>query len=72
MLQHFQYQPLYRDERIPGWTFSFYFSGIRMNGIYQQDGKIEWTSGKPDREIENILEKQVHDLMIFHVYDLKR
>lgn len=72
MLQHFQYKPLYKDERIPGWTFSFYFSGKRIEGNYQQDGTIVWTSGKPDREHENALKKQVHDLMLFHVYDQQR
>lgn len=69
MLQHFQYRPLYRDERIPGWNISFYFSGKRYEGIYRQDGKIDWLSGTPDaRNLVN-LEKQIHDLMLYHVYD---
>ncbi|RST75152.1 hypothetical protein D4T97_007790 [Siminovitchia acidinfaciens] len=69
MLQHFQYHPLYKDKRIPGWTFSFYFSGKRLEGIYHQDGKIDWTSEAPDTSHENNLKRQLHDLMLYHVYD---
>lgn len=72
MLQHFQFNPMYKDKRIPGWTFSFYFKGKRIEGIYHQNGKIEWTSEKPDIKYENGLQKQVHDLMLFHVYDQER
>lgn len=72
MLQHFQFHPLYKDKRIPGWTFSFYFYGKKFEGIYHQDGKIEYTSDKPDTENANGLEKQIHDLMLFHVYDEQR
>ncbi|MFD1707313.1 YheE family protein [Siminovitchia sediminis] len=72
MLQHFQYQPLYQDRRIPGWTFSFYFSGKRFEGIYHQDGTIEWLSDTPNVKDDSHLQKEIHDLMLYHVYDSER
>lgn len=72
MLQHFQYKPLYKEKRIPGWSFSFYFSGKRMEGVYHKNGRIEWKLERPVSQYETALEKQVHDLMLFHVYDQQR
>lgn len=72
MLQHFQIQSLYEDKRLPGWTFSFYFHQQKIAGIYYSDGKIEWTSKAPDEPDNSALQKQVHDLMIFHIYDQQR
>lgn len=69
-MQHFQFQPHYADARIPGWKFSFYSAKRLYTGIYHSDGKVSWT-GDPPEDCTN-LEKQVHDLMIFHVYDHQR
>ncbi len=70
LLQHFQFKPLYVDERIPGWNISFYYSGKKYEAIYHPNGTIEWQSESPI-EIEK-LQKQIHDLMLFHVYDAQR
>ncbi|MBT2759436.1 YheE family protein [Mesobacillus foraminis] len=67
MLTHFQYKPLYEHADIPGWRFSFYYMRQRHSGIYHPEGRIEWTSGFP--AAKSILEAQIHDLMLFHVYD---
>lgn len=69
MLTHFQYKPLYENTEIPGWHISFYYLKKRYNGVYQQSGKIEWTDTKPDQDHQQKLESQIHELMLFHVYD---
>lgn len=67
MLQHFQYQSMYENTQLPGWTFSFFFKNERYIGEYLPDGQINWTGNTPPEE-ENI-KKMIHELMIFHVYD---
>ncbi|MBY0123101.1 YheE family protein [Bacillus sp. S/N-304-OC-R1] len=69
MLTHFQYKPLYENKQLPGWKISFYYNKQKFNGIYHQNGKIEWTSTAPYREDEMMLMEQIHELMLFHVYD---
>ncbi|MBP2241048.1 hypothetical protein J2Z40_001610 [Cytobacillus eiseniae] len=69
MLTHFQYKKLYENTQIPGWNFSFYFKKQKFNGIYHQNGKIEWTSSTPNAEDEVKVIEQIHELMLFHVYD---
>lgn len=69
MLQHFQYSPLYRNENIPGWNFSFYFNGKKYEGIYKQNGGIDWLTQAPDAKSVQNIEKYIHDLMLYHVYD---
>lgn len=54
---------------MPGWRISFYFKKKKLSGIYHPDGKIEWTSEPPLQEDEELLIKQIHELMLFHVYD---
>lgn len=68
MILHFQYKPLYH-KKLPGWKFSFYYKSKKIEGIYNQNGKIEWLLGRPDEQIEEDLKKQIHELMLFHVYD---
>ncbi|WP_044337808.1 YheE family protein [Rossellomorea aquimaris] len=69
MIQHFQYKNMFENKQLPGWTFSFYFSGLKYQGNYHKDGRVEWTGPTPPVEKEEILIKQVHELMLFHVYD---
>ena len=69
MITHFQYSSLYNNSQMPGWRISFYFKKQKFNGIYHPDGKIEWTSEAPSSEEEQLLVKQIHELMLFHVYD---
>lgn len=54
---------------MPGWHFSFYFQKLKYAGIYHQNGEIEWTSSMPSEEIAEALKTQIHELMLFHVYD---
>lgn len=69
MLTHFQFKPLYKNTDIPGWEFSFFFKKLKRTGRYLQDGKIEWGLNAPDGDERTGLEQQVHELMLFHVYD---
>ena len=69
MLMHFQFKPLFENKNIPGWTYSFYFKKQRYSGIYHQTGKIEWTTNTPEQEDIELLTSQIHELMLFHVYE---
>ncbi|HYK75042.1 MAG TPA: YheE family protein [Pseudoneobacillus sp.] len=69
MITHFQYKSIYQHEQLPGWTFSFYFQKQKFSGVYHQNGLIEWTSNCPNTEDETLLKGQIHELMLFHVYD---
>ncbi|CAM4063471.1 DUF5342 family protein [Lederbergia lenta] len=71
-MQHFQVQSLYADKRLPGWTFSFYLNQHKYTGIYHSNGNIEWTINQPDDEHINKIQTQIHDLMIYHIYDEQR
>ncbi|MDR7238965.1 MULTISPECIES: YheE family protein [Neobacillus] len=69
MLMHFQFKPLFENKNIPGWNFSFYHKKQRVTGVYHQTGKIEWTTNVPEREEIEALSSQIHELMLFHVYE---
>ncbi|WP_019153386.1 DUF5342 family protein [Robertmurraya massiliosenegalensis] len=68
MITHFQFKSLYEHQEIPGWRFSFYFDKVKYLGTYLPDGTIEWTT-PPASENKEIITKQVHEIMTFHVYD---
>ncbi len=70
MIQHFQYKSLFANKELPGWSISFYYKGEKINGIYHKNGKIEWNQ-KPSIDVheEELLTKQIHELMLFHVYE---
>ncbi|TFD97674.1 DUF5342 family protein [Jeotgalibacillus sp. R-1-5s-1] len=66
MIQHFQYKKMYESD-LPGWTFSFTYQGEQIRGIYHKNGQIEWSTPSPVKDPDKV-EKQIHDLMLFHVY----
>ncbi|OLS36445.1 YheE family protein [Bacillus sp. MRMR6] len=69
MLMHFQFKPLFENKNIPGWNFSFYHNKKRYTGLYHQSGKIEWTANTPEqKDIESLI-SQIHELMLYHVYE---
>ncbi|AYC30187.1 YheE family protein [Paenisporosarcina cavernae] len=67
MLQHFQFKPMYENKSLPGWIISFYYQSKKFTADYQKDGAISWHGEAPDN-LETV-EKMVHELMLFHVYD---
>jgi hypothetical protein len=69
MISHFQFKSIYEHQQLPGWTFSFYFQKQKYTGIYHPNGEIEWTSAVPQDEHESSLKGQIHELMLFHVYE---
>ncbi|PQD95546.1 hypothetical protein CYL18_09695 [Pradoshia eiseniae] len=69
MISHFTFQSLYQTEKIPGWSFSFYYEGKRYTGVYHKDGSIEWTNNLPSESSLKELESRLHELMLYHVYD---
>jgi len=69
MLMHFQYNPLFSNQNIPGWSISFYYKKKRYTGIYHQTGTIEWTGTAPAQVDLEPLKSQIHELMLFHVYE---
>ncbi|TXC89739.1 hypothetical protein FS935_15345 [Metabacillus litoralis] len=69
MITHFQYKPLFKQANLPGWRISFYFRGTQYDGIYHKNGQIEWGSIQPPKEEELAIHTQIHELMLFHVYE---
>jgi hypothetical protein len=69
LLTHFQFKPLFENKNIPGWNFSFYYKKQRFSGIYHQTGKIEWTVNTPEQNDIETLTTQIHELMLYHVYE---
>ncbi|MCA1030852.1 YheE family protein [Bacillus timonensis] len=69
MLSHFQWKPLYENKQLPGWRISFYYKGVNYQGIYHKDGVIEWVNQLPPNEDMKEISSQVHELMLYHVYE---
>lgn len=67
MITHFRFKPMFENTQIPGWTISFYYNQKLFNGEYIKDGEIKWIGDAPD-DLEDV-ERKVHELMLFHVYD---
>lgn len=67
MIQHFHFKPLFEHAQLPGWAISFFYKQQRYNAEYLKDGTMKWLSESPE-PIEEI-EKIVHELMLFHVYN---
>ncbi|KGR75749.1 YheE family protein [Ureibacillus sinduriensis] len=69
MIQHFHFKPLYKNDLLPGWAISFYYKQQLFRAEYKKDGQIAWLGDKPAEEHISSVEKMVHELMLFHVYD---
>ena len=69
MIQHFSFKPLYENTQLPGWALSFFYKQVRYNAEYKKDGGILFLGEKPPVEELPKIEKMIHELMLFHVYD---
>jgi hypothetical protein len=69
LITHFQYKPLIKQVNLPGWRISFYFRGNHYDGIYHKNGQIEWGMMTPPKEEITAIQSQIHELMLFHVYE---
>lgn len=72
MISHFQWKPLFISNKIPGWSISFFFHGQKYIGTYNKDGSIDWNTATPATEFLEDIIKQIHELMVYHVYDQER
>ncbi|MGD6834085.1 DUF5342 family protein [Sutcliffiella halmapala] len=70
MISHFQIKSFYKNSQLPGWHLSFFFKGQSIKATYHKDGKIEFDESAPFSPEEIVqVEKQIHELMLFHVYE---
>ncbi|WP_018924229.1 YheE family protein [Salsuginibacillus kocurii] len=69
MITHFQWKELKNNWINREWSFSFFYRGTFLKGKYYKDGTIEWVSDKPPETEQSTIESQVHDLMLYHVYE---
>ncbi|MER1999300.1 MAG: YheE family protein [Lysinibacillus sp.] len=69
MIQHFSFKPLYENTQLPGWALSFFYKQTRYNAEYKKDGSITYIGPQPADEHLATVEKMIHELMLFHVYD---
>ncbi|ATP41802.1 hypothetical protein CSE16_18140 [Solibacillus sp. R5-41] len=69
MIQHFSYKPLFENSQIPGWSIQFFFQQQRYHAEYYKDGRIQFIGTTPSAEQLATVEKMIHELMLFHVYE---
>lgn len=69
MLSHFQWKPLNKNLLKLSWEFSFYYHGTYYQGVYYNNGNIEWFHTELEEETRKVLEAKVHELMLYHVYE---
>ena len=69
MIQHFSFKPLYENTQLPGWALTFFYKQKRYQAEYKKDGTITFISDAPSQEQLADVEKMIHELMLFHVYD---
>lgn len=67
MIQHFSFKPLYENHKLPGWHITFFYKQTRFHADYLKDGSIVWLNELPNDQEK--IEKMIHELMLFHVYD---
>ena len=69
MIQHFKFKPLFENTQIPGWSVQFFYKQTRYTADYKKDGSIQYTGEQPDASELEQVNKMIHELMLFHVYD---
>lgn len=70
MFSHFQFKEIATKRRYrKAYEFSFFYQGDHYRGFYNPNGKIDWYEPTPPEDIVDKLQTQVHELMLFHVYE---
>ncbi len=69
MIQHFSFKPLYKNTQLPGWQLSFFYKQKRYEAAYKKDGDIKFIGDSPASADLEMIEKMIHELMLFHVYE---
>ncbi len=69
MLTHFTYHPFIApDSRRREYQISFFHKGTQYQAVYHYNGTITWVEA-PAQEDQAQLVSQIHELMLFHVYE---
>jgi hypothetical protein len=69
MIQHFKFKPLFENTQLPGWSISFFYKQVKYSAEYKKDGSIKFIGQAPNASELPQVEKMIHELMLFHVYD---
>ncbi len=69
MISHFQYKSVGSKVRKPKWEVSFFHQGTYYRTLYLHTGEFEWFQPAPPESEQNKLQSQIHELMLFHVYE---
>lgn len=70
MFSHFQYKPIRTKRSLQtAYEFSFFYKGNHYRGFYNPNGKIDWYEPTPADNVVDKLTSQVHELMLFHIYE---
>nr|WP_246031882.1 DUF5342 family protein [Salibacterium salarium] len=69
LLTHFQWKERKNNIINKEWSFSFFFQGTYYRGSYFKDGTITWSDNHPPESQLNNIENQVHDLILFHIFE---
>ncbi|HET7616128.1 MAG TPA: DUF5342 family protein [Bacillales bacterium] len=70
MFQHFTFKPMPSKKRLrKDYRISFYYKGTYFRAVYRYNGKIDWDDTVPADDEREKVESQIHELMLFHVYD---
>lgn len=68
IINHFQYREINSTILRRAWEISFWLNNQHYKAIYKRDGMIIWGEKGFSGEDREQLERQIHDLMDFHVY----
>ncbi|PSL45175.1 hypothetical protein B0H94_107180 [Salsuginibacillus halophilus] len=69
MISHFQWKEMKNNWLNREWSFSFFYQGKMHRGTYYKDGTITWQTTAPKESDRADLERHIHDLMLYHVYE---
>jgi hypothetical protein len=68
IINHFQYREINSTILRRAWEISFWKDNQYYKAVYERDGTIDWGEKGYNGEDRKEVERQIHDLMDFHVY----
>lgn len=69
MISHFQWKPLFKKAQLPGWKISFFIMVHTMKAFITKRVILNGALSFRPHEVEPTLKEEIHELMLFHVYD---
>jgi hypothetical protein len=68
-IEHFQFREVKSSDYFrKAWKFSFMFHGQFVQGIYHQNGSIEWQGNDYRGPNQEEVMKDIHRLMEYHIF----